>query len=513
MKGNTKQRGRDAGRATIDPPSVEVLFRLSGEISTKGRRARSRFQRILVKNLRDACESTGRPCAVRDEWSRLFVSVPALVPDDALQRVFGVSTYSPVAGTCSADLPEIVRAGARLYGEAVKGRRYAVRARRSGHHGFSSQDIMTELGGALNEGAEVDLSDPEIEVWVEVRDHRAFFFSERVRAAGGLPLGAQGRAVALLSGGFDSAVAAWMMLRRGVVLDYVFCNLGGEAYKRLVVEVAKALADRWSYGTRPTLYVLHFGPVVEELKERVRPSLHQLVLKRQMYRAAARVASGLSADAIVTGEAVGQVSSQTLRNLRALEDASSLPVLRPLVGMDKEEIIARSRTIGTYALSARVREYCALGSGRPATAARPRTVLRDDRLLEPALIATVADEAEALDLRALDVAELAGATVFTSEVPPGSVVIDTRGTAEYRAWHWPGALRRDSEELARDFSALARNRCYVLYCGQGLKSARIAERMQAAGYESYSFLGGARRLRQQLAACVERRRTGEESGE
>jgi tRNA uracil 4-sulfurtransferase len=130
---------------------------------------------------------------------------------------------------------------------------------------------------------------PEYTAHVEVREREAYLFSDRLPGAGGLPLGVEGRAVALLSGGYDSAVAAWLMLKRGVELDYVFCNLGGEAYERAVVQVAKLLADDWSYGTNPRLHVVDFAGPLDDLRAHAKQSYWQLVLKRLMYRAASRI--------------------------------------------------------------------------------------------------------------------------------------------------------------------------------------------------------------------------------
>ena len=385
--------------------------------------------------------------------------------------------------------------GFRTYGDAVKGKTFAVRARRAGTHPFNSQHVMRELGAALGEGARVDLTQPEVEVFVDVRDERAVFYGARVAGAGGLPLGVEGRAVCLLSGGFDSAVAAWMMLRRGVALDYVFCNLGGDAYQRMVLEVAAVLADRWSYGTRPTLLSLDFNPVVTELHRAFRPAFQQIALKREMYRAAESVALRLGADAIVTGEAVGQVSSQTLANLRAIDDACSLPVLRPLVGMDKEEIIGRSRHIGTYGISARVREYCSISTGRPATAASPQAVLDEEGGLDAAPLEDSLTTAKLFDLRSMDMSLIAGESVFVGELPAGAIVIDTREAESFRRWHWKDAEHLEYADLLTDFGKLDRDRTYLLYCELGLKSARVAELMQKAGYEAYSFLGGVKALR------------------
>lgn len=479
----------ESGNAPAGSEGADVMIRLTGEISTKARRTRSRFQRILARNLADACRSEGIACTVRDRWSRIYLHAPGL-RTAVLRRVFGISSFSAVDAVCDARLEQIVTTGSRAYRDEVRGKRYAVRARRSGSHPFSSHDVMAALGAELNAEAEVDLTRPDVEIWVEIRGDRASFHLGKVQGAGGLPLGAEGRAVALISGGFDSAVAAWMMLRRGVELDYVFCNLGGEAYKRMVAEVGKILADRWSYGTRPVLHVLDFEPVVTDLKRAVRPLFHQIVLKRQMYRAANLVGAEIGAEAVITGESVGQVSSQTLANLRAIDRGSELPVLRPLVGMDKEDIISRARQIGTYSLSARVREYCALGTGRPATAAATETVVAEDARLDLSALRAVAEARERMDLRGLALPDLAGEAVFTSRIPPHAVVVDIREHRAFQRWHWPGAIHRDAEELARECLSLDPAVPYVLYCAQGLHSARIAERMQAAGYEAYSLLGG-----------------------
>jgi thiamine biosynthesis protein ThiI len=467
----------------------DLVVRLTGEITTKGRRTRQRFQRRLVDNIRDAADTAESSCEVQAEWSRLYVRA-AEAARPALARVFGISSFSPIEAVCRADLGEIVSVGESTYGHRVEGRRFAVRARRAGKHTFNSHDVMRDLGAALGAAATVDLSDPEVTVHVEVRDEGVVFYSERLEGARGLPLGAEARAVCLLSGGFDSAVAAWMMLRRGVALDYVFCNLGGEAYQRMVLEVADVLASRWSYGTRPALLSLDFEPVVEELRRAFRPSFQQIALKRAMYAVASAYATRVGADAIVTGEAVGQVSSQTLANLRAIEDASELPVLRPLVGMDKEEIIQRSREIGTHELSARVREYCSISTGRPATAASPEAVLRDEAGLDRGVLEASVGAARLFDLRGLDMNQLAADSIFSQEVPAEAVVVDIRNPEAYGRWHWPGARNLQYQDLLTGYRALDRDVTYLLYCDLGLKSARIAELMQAAGFEAYGFLGG-----------------------
>lgn len=475
-----------------------AMIRLTGELSTKARRTRARFQRRLARNIQASFAASGQKCELRESWSRLLVRLEPGGSFDPLKTVFGVSSFSVLDGACGAHMDEIVQLGTALYSDQVRGHRFAVRSRRSGTHPFSSMDVAVQLGSALNEGATVDLRDPEVEVFVEVRGDRTYFFSSKSSGAGGLPLRVEGKAVSLLSGGFDSPVASWMMLRRGVALDYVFCNLGGEAYRRMVLEVAKLLTERWSHGTSPIVHVVDFEPVVEELKRVVRPALLQVALKRQMYRVANRIAGRIQADAIVTGEAVGQVSSQTLANLRAIDAVSRRPVLRPLVGMDKEDIIELSRKVGTYALSARVPEHCAITDQRPATASRSRILDAAEVDLDPELLRLLTDEAERVDVRALDLAELAGRALFVDHDLPGSIRVDMRPADAREAAPWPGATVRSYDDLARGFKEFEPTRPVVLVCAQGLLSAQIAERMQEAGLEAYSLRGGERALRHEL---------------
>lgn len=487
---------------TAEAEPIEVLVRFSGELSTKAKRTRTRFEARLARNILDACRAHGLHCRVKRGWSRLHVFSPDRGILDLLGRVFGISSFSLVEGRCEASLDGIVDLGHRLYADAVRGRRYAVRARRSGQHDFSSYDVQRELGSALNPGATVDLSNPEVEVRVEVRDREAYFVGRPIRGAAGLPLGVQGKAVVLISGGFDSAVAAWMVLRRGVEAEYLFCNLGGAAYKRLTIEVVKVLADAWSYGTHPKLHVVDFASVMAEFQRTVKPSYWQVTLKRMMVLAAAEVAAEVSADAIVTGESIGQVSSQTLANLRAIDAVAPLPVLRPLLGFDKEEIIDRARLLGTYELSARVREYCAIVPDRPVTAARPERVAALERSIDPAVLAKAVADRQMLRLRGMDTAELIGSHMFVSEIPADAIVIDSRDAEAFLAWHWPGAEHREYDELTREFAGLARDRTYVLYCSEGILTAHLAERMQSKGYEAYSFRGGVRSLRRHAESVV-----------
>ena len=488
-----------------DPEDARFIVRLAAEVASKSNRTRRRFQQQLVTNLKDALASKGTRVKIRDRWSRLFVTVSVTDPVSAAKspthpisaatRVFGVSSFSPLDAVLSADLETIVRVGHGLYRDAVTGHRYAVAARRTGRHPFSSQDIKVQLGAALNPYGTVDLTTPEVTVSVEVRDQHAYLFSRRTEGPGGLPLGVQGRAVCLMSGGFDSAVAAWLLLKRGVALDYVFCNLAGPAFERSVIRVTKVLADRWSYGGRPRIHVVDFGEAVRELQSRVTPRYWQVVLKRLMYRAAEKVAAEIGADAIVTGESLGQVSSQTLRNLRAIEAVATLPVLRPLVGFDKQEIIRVAERIGTAALSARVKEYCAILEGKPVTAAKVGAVNREEAPLDLGIVDRAVAERRVLDVRDMADADLSRDYVWTDALPERARVIDCRPPQQDDGWRYPGSRR----VMPRDFPALAaslnKDASYVLFCDNGVQSGQFADLLQTVGFEAYALKGGTAALR------------------
>lgn len=475
-----------------------ILVRLAAELTTKSRGTRKRFTRRLVDNIRDGFRGRGEPAQVDSTWTRVLVRTSSPRASAILSRIPGISSFSEIEGRCSADLARIVAMGAEIFGERVRGHSYAVRARRTGRHPFSSGDVQRDLGAALNPGARVDLDRPEIEVEVEIRDQYAYFFSNRVPGLGGLPLGVEGRAVCLLSGGFDSAVAAWLLLKRGVEIDYVFCNLAGEAYERSVVQVAKVLTEDWSYGTRPRLHVIDFAPVLDDLRATVQTKFWQLVLKRLMYRAASAVASETSALAIVTGESIGQVSSQTLANLAAIESAVDLPVFRPLVGFDKGDIVDLTRKIGTYDLSARVKEYCAIAPGSPVTNSSVRAAEREEAKLDLAVLAAAVATRRTIDLKRLSAAEIVDSYLLTERIPEGAMVVDVRSAGEWQAWHYPGAVRMESWELTAAPATIDRDRTYVLYCDAGMEAATLAEHLQKSGVEAYAYRGGTRALKRRV---------------
>ncbi len=491
-------------------PSL-FLLRFSGDLTTKADATRRRMTSRLVENLRASLKTSGRAGRVLRERNRLFVELElltgkrdAVLPDDdamaeRFARVFGVQSVSITHAVPWSGLEDVVREGEAFGAEHVRDRRFAVRARRVGDRNevpIRSGDVERDLGTALLPGAaRVDLSDPETTIFVEVDADQAYYFIANEAGAGGLPLGTEGRAVSLLSGGFDSPVASWRLLRRGVALDYVFCNLGGRQHELETLQIAKCLADRWQQGTRPRFHAIDFDPVSREIQDKVTTRFWQIILKRLMLRAAEAVAARWEAGAIVTGEAIGQVSSQTLQNLSVISEGAKLPILRPLIGSNKNEIIAESKLVGTHDLSAKVGEYCAIVPSKPATHARLDDILEEEAKLDPAVLDEALESRTHYQLNDLDLSAWDAEDLAAREIGPRDTVIDLRPKAAYATWHYPDALFLDFPNALRAYASFDPDQHYVLYCEFGLKSAHLADLMRREGLQARHVSGGLRQVR------------------
>lgn len=420
----------------------------------------------------------------------MFVRTDDPAAAAALSRVFGVHSVSQTAALRFGSLEDLVAQAELSLRDLVEGRTFALRVRRRGEHDFRSRDVAVALGDRLRPGsAGVDLGHPEVEIPIEISEDVAHVLRNAVPGPGGLPVGVGGRALSLFSGGFDSPVATWIAWRRGLTTDLLVCDLGGCGQVDAALGVARELATTWASGVEPAVHVVDLAPVVAALRARVEGGIRQVVLKRAMYRAGALLARQIGADALVTGEALGQVSTQTLRNLTVAEDAADLPVLRPLVGMDKDEIIARARHIGTHDVSARVQEHCDISTGRVETAARLQAVIGAEGRLDDSFIAAAVERATKVDLTTWTPGPLPEHVV--SEVPAGAVVVDVRPLEE-------GPTVGDTRlpfALAHEWSdGLEPDKTYLFVCTHGNRSEIVAHDLRRRGLDAYSLSGGVSRL-------------------
>lgn len=471
------------------------IVRLGGEIAIKSPRVSRRIQAQLAKNLAKALERAAISHQIIRKWNRIFVHADSGGVVDVLTRVFGVQSVSPIEGECGASLEEIRQKGAELYRARSEGQTFAVRATRSGQHSFRSPEACQTLGAALNQGSgRVDLSNPELAIHLEIRDETCYFYHQVIAGPGGFPVGCGGHALCLISGGFDSAVAAHRLLARGVRLDFVFFNLAGRSYEGSVLRVTQSLHKQWIHGYQPRFFAVDFNPIAAEIRKKVRPSFHQMVLKRCFYRAAEAIQKKHPYyEAIVTGEAIGQVSSQTLSNLKALTTPTSALILRPLLTEDKDSIVKKSRQIGLYDLCAGIQEFCQLTKEKPTTSADPRVLALEEAKLGEELIDKALLEARCLDLSKLTDSELVLPYLGVNSVPKGAVLLDCRYADEYDEGHLSGAVSMPFDEGVAPYLALDKKKTYVVYCEAGVQSAMIAEEMQQKGFDAFNLTGGYRR--------------------
>ncbi len=347
-----------------------------GEIWTKSEVTRRKMESILLENIERVLFDTSYE--VRRGRGRIYIDTEeAETIANKLSRVFGVVSVSP-AVTTSKELEAIQETAKALAKLRVKrDMSFAVRVHRSDKSfPWKSIELERKIGGAIKSdtGASVNLSNPDVTIGIEISD-RAYIFDRIYDGPGGLPYGSQGKAVILFSGGIDSPVAAWLMARRGLSLDFLFINPGLPEPEANALEIANLLGERWYI--RGEFYVADVPHLILQISEEVKEGLRQVVLKRFMYRIGEKLASEVGALAIVTGESLGQVSSQTLRNLCVIEEAVKIPVLRPLIGMNKDDSVRLAKKIGTYDLSIRIKEFCSLERHSNASA-RLRDVLNEE---------------------------------------------------------------------------------------------------------------------------------------
>jgi thiamine biosynthesis protein ThiI len=364
---------------------TKVLARYH-EIALKGGNRGFFLDRLKI-NLRRACSDLGT-AKVRSLPGRLQLELPDDVPWETLRprlsAVFGIANFSRVV-----DAPRDLDALAAAVLEAVRGQTFGsfrVRTKRSDKSfPHVSGTVDRTLGAAIHTatGVRVDLGQADLTVFVEVLHDRICFSFEKVPGPGGFPVGSAGRVMALLSGGIDSPVAAWRLMKRGctVVLAHFHAF---PLQDHSTIDKARLLAQalaRWQYRSR--LLLVPFGPVQQTIVAQAPAPLRVVLYRRFMVRIAEALAARKKAKALVTGESLGQVASQTLDNMSVIDAAAGGPVLRPLVGMDKEEITAAAQRLGSYPISIIPdQDCCTLFTPKhPATKARSADVARAESVL------------------------------------------------------------------------------------------------------------------------------------
>ncbi|NLM51675.1 MAG: tRNA 4-thiouridine(8) synthase ThiI [Firmicutes bacterium] len=377
-----------------------------GEIALKGKN-RAFFEKTLLQNIKKALRDLA-PCRIYRTHGRHFVEVTegdATAVAKRLQEIFGIVSISPVA-VADLSLEAIKAAALEEFAKVARpGIRFKVNTKRANKQfPLNSMEVSAKVGAHLLKnlsGLVVDVHEPEAVLDMEIREEKAFIYTERLPGLGGLPVGVAGKGMLLLSGGIDSPVAGYLALKRGVTLEALHFHsppFTSERAKEKVIDLCRRLAY---YGGKINLHLVHFTEVQKELRLKTPERLMVTLMRRLMFRIAQRLAEKRGALALITGESLGQVASQTMESMNVIERVTYLPVLRPLIGMDKHEIIALAQKIETYPISIRPYEDCCtlFLPDFPATRPRLQQVEEAEKALDiEALVAGCLEKTEVLTI-------------------------------------------------------------------------------------------------------------------
>lgn len=357
----------------------ELIIVRYGEIGIKSPKVRGKFERKLIENIKTVIDGD-----VKLKQGRIFIYPHDLGEAvEYLQKIPGIVSYSPasVTKTDHDSIKELIE----LYinelvdkGVFSSEDSFAIRCRRVGEHDFTSQEMAAYCGSVVYGITEskVDLSNPDFELFVEVRGDKTYIFHQKIQGLGGLPLGTQGKVISLISSGIDSPVATFLMMKRGCSVTLLNFNTypysSGSNDK--ILKIYQKLKE-YSAGAKLTLYQVDYGDYLHKCIDEAPDRMTCVLCKSGMYQIAERLAKDENALAIVDGSSLGQVASQTLPNILATRYSTLMPVLSPLIGLDKVEIENIAKKIGTYDISILPDSGCSAVPRHPETHAELSQVL------------------------------------------------------------------------------------------------------------------------------------------
>ena len=343
----------------------EIILIKNGELALKGLN-RTAFEDKMIKNIRRRLSDLGKVTFFKSQSTiTVYPDSEDFDLDEAVERVgkiFGIAGYSRAA-VAAKEFEEIKRVCVEYFSDSIfRYKTFKVEAKRSDKKfPLKSPEICREIGAVMLENfshLKVDVHHPDLVITVEVRDKEAYIRGNQLKGAGGMPVGTSGKGAVLMSGGIDSPVAAYMMARRGLELRAI--HFAAPPYtSELAESKVKMLTEKVSaYAGRIELYIVPFTKIQETIRDACPEEYFTIIMRRLMVEIAERIAEKHGAKALVTGESLGQVASQTLYALSCTDSAATMPILRPLIGMDKNDIVAIARKIDTFETSILPYEDC-----------------------------------------------------------------------------------------------------------------------------------------------------------
>ncbi|MEM7821449.1 MAG: tRNA uracil 4-sulfurtransferase ThiI [Candidatus Aenigmatarchaeota archaeon] len=335
----------------------EILVRY-GEIFLKSEFVRREYERRLVENIKHAIKKKNIEFEIYRERGRIFIKTRKISPVcKILRKIFGIISFSPCVHLKTDKKEEIVDFFKNNFNSFIKkGKTFAVSVKRVGKQNYSSQELARDIGNVIKR--RVNLSNPDVKIFVEIRDGNTYIYTRKIRGLGGMPVGSSEKAVALISGGIDSPVASWFAMKRGCKVVFVHFHSFPLVSRKSIEKTKELVRVLNEYQGRSKLYLIPFSEIQSRIKTSVPAKYRIIFYRRMMFKIAELISKKEGAKSLVTGESLGQVSSQTLSNIAVIEEATKIPILRPLIGMDKSEIIEIAKKIKTYEISIRPQEDC-----------------------------------------------------------------------------------------------------------------------------------------------------------
>lgn len=366
----------------------------------------------------------------------------------------------------------------------IKGKSFVVRAKRSGTHEFKSINIEQTVGGymlAHNDTKGVDLHNPEVTIKIELLNNQLNIITQRYKGLGGFPLGSQGDILSLMSGGFDSTVASYLTMKRGIKTHFIFFNLGGVAHEIGVKQVALYLWNKFGSSHKVSFISVPFDDVVTEIFKSTHESYMGVTLKRLMLMASEKIADEMGIDALLTGESVAQVSSQTLRNLALIDQATNKLVIRPLSTMNKPDIMDIASQIGTKHFAEAMPEYCGVISKNPVTHGSYDRMEKEAKKFDYSVLDKAVENCTKITVDEIvnDVKDI-GQMETVSDLSSGEyTVIDIRQGNDCIETSCE-TIKIPFYDLKKEFKKLPQNKEYLFYCDKGILSQLHAQYLRDA---------------------------------
>ena len=491
----------DADKVIDESRYSTFIVKLFPEIVVKSKPVRTRMIRILTGNIRNVFQNSGIRVKVLGNWDRVFVKVPKEVSNetssDILSRIPGIHSFSEVLSFPYTSLDDILRTAAPLAMPEITGKTFCVRCKRKGQETFTSVELERALGEVLWESgksAGVSLKKPQITIHIEVDGKKFYLLSNTRKGIGGYPLSTQEDVLSLISGGFDSGVSSFDFIRRGARVHYCFFNMGGREHEIGVREEAHFIWKKYGSSHRVKFFAVPFEDVVGEILQKIDHHLMGVVLKRMMMRAAAKIAEREGIKALVTGESVGQVSSQTITNLSVIDRVTPVLILRPLITMDKQDIIDKCREIGTEELAAAMPEYCGVISQKPTIHADLGRIEEEEKKFDLSILDKAVEDSRWTDIKEIGEAPKGAEpeVEYVTAAGAGEVVLDVRAPdeAEENPLKLEGAEIKELPfyKIATEFGNLDQTKTYLLYCKNGVMSRLQALILKERGFRNVKVI-------------------------